>query len=465
MNTDQRFYALVVNALLLLLGVPGVIGQEGEGRRNVLVILSDDQRADTIHALGNAIIRTPHLDRLAERGTAFTRAHIMGGLVGAVCQPSRCMILSGRSVFRAPPVPGAGVKLWPEEFRKADYITFGTGKWHNGPASYGRCFSAGDEVFFGGMNDQTKVPVQHFDAEGKYPRTRQRIGEKYSTELFTDAAVSFLERYGKEKPDRPFVMWVAFTVPHDPRMTPPGGMLYEPEKMALPKNFMPAHPFDNGEMEVRDEKLLPRPRPVELVKKDLADYYTLITHMDGQIGRILEALEKSGQRERTLVVFAGDNGLAVGSHGLLGKQNCYEHSMGVPLIVAGPGVKAGQKTDAMVYLMDLWPTIAEMTGGPAPTGVEAKSFAGVLRGEDQEHRRTLFYAYRDVQRAVRDERFKYIRYEVKGQMTEQLFDLHEDPEEMKDLSGSAEQAATMARMRRLLADQQRLVGDPKAPAS
>src|SRR5687767_9442415 len=136
---------------------------------NVLVLVSDDQRFDTIQALGNERIRTPNLDRLVKEGTTFTRAYCMGSMQGAVCVPSRAMFLSGRSLHRVP-VNLADTPTLPEIFGKSGYATFGTGKWHNGPASYARAFQDGDTIFFGGMSDQFKVNVQPFDPNGKYPK-------------------------------------------------------------------------------------------------------------------------------------------------------------------------------------------------------------------------------------------------------------------------------------------------------
>ena len=141
--------------------------------------------------------------------------------------------------------------------------------------------------------------------------------------------------------------YVALTSPHDPRTPPPPyDRLYDPTKIPLPKNFYPIHPFDNGDLNVRDEQLLPTPRTPEAIKKEIALYYGMISEMDAQVGRILVTLEKEGLMENTLIVFAGDNGLAVGQHGLLGKQNLYEHSIRVPMIFSGPGIPKNKKEDS-----------------------------------------------------------------------------------------------------------------------
>lgn len=429
-------------------------------RPNVLFLLSDDQRHDTIAALGNAHIRTPALDALASRGTAFSRAYIMGSMQGAVCVPSRSMILTGRTLFRSPDQPPPDVPLWPQVFRAAGYHAFVTGKWHNGPATLARSFDSGGTIFFGGMSDQGKVPVADFDPQGRYPAAARRVGAKFSSELFADSAVEFLRSYRSE---RPFFMWVAFTAPHDPR-TPPAKYadMYEPEKVPLPGNFMPRHPFDNGEMNVRDEKLLPVPREPDAVRREIAAYYGMISHMDEQIGRIIEALDHAGHADDTIVIFASDNGLALGSHGLLGKQNLYEHSVRVPLVMSGPGIATGRTTPAACYLLDIFPTVCELADVRTPEGVEGRSMAQVLAGGQQALRETLLFAYRRCQRAVCDGRWKLIRCFVGGRTTTQLFDLEADPLEMKDLSADPACAAQLERLGRLLEAQMRQAADPMA---
>lgn len=430
---------------------------------NVLFLFSDDQRFDTIHALGNREIQTPNLDRLVRRGFAFTHAFCMGAQQGAVCVPSRAMLMTGRSLFRATTTPTSGaiptaLPLWPEVMRRAGYDTIGIGKWHNDCASYARAFTAGGPVFFGGMSDHTKVAVHDFDPTGKYAKERERTATAFSSELFADAAVDFLCRRRSEKP---FFLYIAFTAPHDPR-TPPKEFadLYPPARITLPKNFLPEHPFDNGELKVRDEALLPWPRTRESVRREIAAYYGMITHLDAQIGRVLQALEDSGQADNTIILFAADNGLAVGRHGLLGKQSLYDHSVRVPLILAGPGVPKGKRSDALCYLFDLFPTLCELTGLSAPENLEGRSLAPILRGQRKRVRSEIFGAYRDVQRMVRNERWKLIHYPKIDRW--QLFDLRRNPEEIHDHFPDPDQAARLEAMKRKLTELQLQLDDPLA---
>ena len=449
-KTIVMFRSLVVLCAIAMLLTVDLSAAE---RPNVVVLFSDDQRADTIHALGNDLIRTPNLDRLVREGAAFTQAHIMGGLQPAVCVPSRAMMLSGKSLFRVSEKLQSET-LMPQAFATAGYETFGTGKWHNGAPAYVRAFAAGDKVFLGGMSDQSKVPWRSLTQLQATPLPKPTVGDQFSSEMFTDAAVTFL----KQKHDRPFFCYVAFTSPHDPR-TPPGeyATMYDPAKVPLPPNFAPVHLFNNGEMQVRDELLAPWPRTPEVVRQHLADYYGMISHLDAQVGRVLKTLEETGQLKNTIIVFAGDNGLAIGSHGLFGKQNLYEHSVGVPLLIAGPGVKSGHRTAAMCYLFDVFPTLCDLAGITAPSEVEGRSLAAAAAGNKESHRNQLFFAYRDVQRGVRDRQYKLIRYPKINKS--QLFDLDKDPHETTDLAYVPDQAERLTEMTRFLERSQREWGD------
>ena len=415
-----------------------------EKRPNILFIFTDDQRYDTIHALGNDEISTPTLDGLVRNGVAFTRAYIMGSTVGAVCIPSRAMLMTGRTLFHVPNDIGDYI-TFPQLLGREGYVTFATGKWHNEPASFAKSFSSGAKIFFGGMSDHYKVKVFDFDPTGRYPKEKGYIGEKFSTELFTDAAVEFLRRY---EGDKPFLLYIAYTAPHDPR-TPPGRFaeMYDPERIKLPKNFMPRHPFDNGELMIRDEKLAPFPRTPEVIKRHIADYYGMISHLDECVGRLLDVLKETGHADNTIIFFAGDNGLAVGQHGLMGKQNLYEHSVRVPLIISGPGIPKGERREALCYLLDVFPTICDLVGLPIPESVEGISLAPVIRGEKGRIRDTLFFAYKNFQRAVTDGRFKLIEYFVGGERVTQLFDLEEDPWELNNLADDPKYTDQLERLR------------------
>jgi arylsulfatase A-like enzyme len=392
----------------------------------------------------------------------------MGGTSGAVCMPSRAMLMTGRTLFhlyrQGQSIPQEHVMLG-ELLRKEGYETFGTGKWHNGSDAYARSFTDGAEIFFGGMNDHWNVPACDFDPSGAYDvynpavrnpfysnETVQRQCDhitpgKHSSELFCDASIEFLRNYEGEAP---FFMYLSFMAPHDPRTMPKKYLeMYDPEEIELPENFKPRHPFDNGELRVRDELLAPLPRPPEEIRRHIAEYYAMISHLDAEMGRVMEALEETGHAEDTIIVFAGDNGLALGQHGLMGKQNLYDHSLRVPLIMSGPGIPKDRRSDAHCYLLDIYPTLCELLDLAVPDSVEGESLVPAMR-EESGIRDTMFFAYKQYQRGVRDERYKLIEYVVEGERTTQLFDIQEDPRELHNLAHDPAHAKDLERLRQAL---------------
>ena len=441
-------------------------------RPNILFIIADDHRHDAIGRFGDPTVQTPRLDRLAGGGVAFRNAHIMGGLTGAVCVPTRACMLTGVSTFRAVSSQdqtdyrglqtlNPALALMPEQFRQAGYHTYAVGKWHNDKASFARCFAGGAKLFFGGMSDHERVPVHDFDPTGRYPAEAAYSGQHFSSRLFSDAAIQFLDGYDQ---DDPFFLYLAYTAPHDPRTAPPAYAAgYDPAQIPIPPNFLPEHPFDNGELRVRDEALAPWPRTPAVIQQHLADYYAMISHLDAQLGRVLDTLQQRGLAENTIIVYTADHGLAVGQHGLLGKQNLYDHSVRVPLILSGPGLPADREIAEPVYSFDLFPSLCELTGLPIPDTVESRSLLPLLTGRAESHYDSLFALYRDGQRMVKADGWKLIRYYRSaggGQDHRQLFNLAADPWETTNLAHDPVQQKRVEALEAALAQWQQRVDDP-----
>ena len=424
-------------------------------------------RYDTIAALGNNEIKTPNLDALAREGTSFTNAHIPGGSFAAVCMPSRAMLNTGRSLFHlqnlGAQIPKDHITIG-EHFRANGYNSFGTGKWHNCYQSYARGFSQGAEIFFGGMYDHWKVPVYHFDPSGQYPNVVNDVMDPgydnlmvprrcdhsnlgiHSTDLFAGAACDFLKQY-KDK-NKPFYMYVAYMAPHDPRSMPEEyRQMYDLDKLSLPPNFYKQHPFDFGVSLVRDEQLLPYPRDEEAVKIQIRDYYAMVSHLDASVGLIIQSLKESGMYDDTIILFSADNGLAVGQHGLLGKQSTYEHSIRVPFVISGPGIPKNEKRDSYIYLMDIFPTLCTMNGLDIPDSVEGLSFEELIGNKDASIRDLIFAAYADKVRSIKDSRYKLIEYKCGDLRKTQLFDLSSDPWEKNSLAGQADMQGIIHELR------------------
>jgi len=444
-------------------------GDTGEPRRpNVLVLLTDDQRADTVHALGNSLIHTPTMDRLVRAGTSFTQASCQGGIVGAVCVTSRASLMTGRTINH---LQGAGDIIPPEHttlpelLRKAGYFTFATGKWHNDRAAWIRSFDYGDNIFFGAMHFPSDGGHEHpllfhFDPTGNYPYEAMFHGDRFSSVMYADAAVDFIQNLPAGS--APFFAYVAFTAPHDPRTPPPPyDTMYDPAQIPLPDNFLPEHPFDDGEIHNRDEDLLGIPRDPEDVKREIAAYYGMISEVDEQMGRVVDAVEARGLLDNTVIVFAADNGLAIGSHGLLGKQNVYDCSVRVPMIVAGPGIAANATSDRYVYLADVLATVASLLGLGPPASSEGTAVLGAGAGTI---RSVAYHQYAGLHRGIRTaDHWKLIGYRLTdGPQFDrlQLFDLDVDPDEINDLSAATEHQSKLTELQSVLASQRALYEDP-----
>jgi arylsulfatase A-like enzyme len=225
----------------------------------------------------------------------------------------------------------------------------------------------------------------------------------------------------------------------------------------LPENFLPQHPFNLGKwLTIRDEVLAGWPRKKDVLGSQLAEYYGMVTHLDEQVGRILANLKKSKHAENTIVIYAADHGLGMGSHGLLGKQNVYEHSQRCPLIFLGPGIPQGQST-ALTYLHDIFPTVMSLIGLESPNDLDGNDLSGIWEGKISSVRESLFLSFTDHMRSVRDSRYKLIRYPQINHT--QLFDLQSDPIEMVNLAEKPEHSSRVEEMTGLLLKWQQELGD------
>ena len=427
-------------------------------RPNILLLVTDDQRPDTIRALGNETIHTPHLDELVRRGTSFTRATCAHPL----CYPSRAELLTGCTGFRNGTYNqlklNDGVPLLPRVLAAAGYRTCYVGKWHTAgrPSTVG--YGETDGLYASGRAGEGAYvdfrgrPATGYrgwqfqtDAGERFPEQGIGLTPNISS-LMADAAIRLIEK----KSEQPFFVHVNFAVPHDPRLWPPGyETKYDASKLPLPANFRAEHPFDHGNARGRDELLLPFPRTAEDVRQELACYYAVISHLDQQVGRIVTALEVAGKRDNTIVVFTSDHGLAIGSHGLVGKQNMYEHTINVPLIIAGPGVPAGRQRSAQCYLRDLFPTFCELASIEAPE-MDGRSLAPVLRGEKGEVHSFIVGYFQDSQRMIREGDWKLVWYPKIDRR--QLFNVRQDPNELDDRIGDRQQQDRIFNLHKRLTD-------------
>lgn len=429
---------------------------------NILMMVMDDQRADTIHCLGNSDIHTPTLDSLVRSGTCFLNAQGQGGNSPAVCIPSRAQLLTARTSFGLVEdgftIPPSHTTLG-ETLRDHGYACCAAGKWHNDTASLNRSFEDGKNLFFGGMHAQWTTPVQDYDPQKRYDRTRPPVDPEFSTDVFTRGALDLLDQHAARKDGRPLFLYLALTSPHDPKEAPEEfRKMYHEEELSLLPAFMPAHPFDNGEMNIRDEGLAAHPRTREEARRHLADYYAMITSHDRAIAKVLGRLKDHGMLENTLVIFTSDHGLSLGSHGLYGKQNLYEESMKVPLVMNGPGVPKGLQITQPAHHFSLFPTLCDLLGIPIPASVHMPSLIPLLEGKPWDTR-PCYGRYLGLMRSVKNGGLKLIEYHVKGRRISQLFDLGKDPHEEHDLADDPLYRTRLREMRLLLAAERLHQGD------
>ncbi|MDZ4779139.1 MAG: sulfatase-like hydrolase/transferase [Planctomycetia bacterium] len=464
----------MLRALFAFLAIHcGLLTENAAAERppNIVLLLADDLSYEAIGAAGLIEIETPHLDRLAKRGTAFTHAYNMGSWSGAVCVASRAMLITGRSLWNAREVHGTMDaerqvgRLWPQLMRKAGYQTYFTGKWHI-PVDPAQCFDVVRHVRGAMPGDAPEgygrplpgVPDSWDPSDPRFGGYWE--GGKHWTEVVSDEAVSFIT--DASRTSSPFFLYAAFNAPHDPRQSPRAYVdKYPLDRIQVPRNFLAEYPFKDAigcAGTLRDEALAPFPRTEYAVKVHRQEYYASISHLDAQIGRILAALEASGEAERTWIFFTADHGLAVGHHGLFGKQNMYEHSLRVPFFVAGPGVPRNRRLDMPVYLQDVMPTTLALAGIDQPKHVYFHNLLPLLHGTTTTSPYSSIYgAYLNLQRAVIHDGYKLIVY-PRVRRT-RLYQLTNDPDEMHDLALDPALAETQRRLFDRLFAMQAELGD------
>ena len=473
----KNFFTIQLIILLSVLGCKEIdknqISENTSNKKpNIIFIFSDDQSYKAVRALGNKEILTPTMDKLAEEGTTFIHAYNMGGWNGAVCVASRAMMISGRSIWRAQQISINYSnnkdldKTWPRLLQTQGYDTYITGKWHisakakdifnhvghvlrgmpfDTPEGYNRPQSVNDTLW------------QPWKKEfGGYWK-----GGKHWSEIVKDDAISFIDSAAQK--EDPFFMYIAFNAPHDPRQSPRKYMeMYALDSIAIPKSYMPKYPYIESmgaTPSLRDENLAPFPRTEYAIKVNRQEYYAITTHLDDQIKEILEALEEKGFTENTYIFFTSDHGLAIGEHGLMGKQNMFDHSIRVPLMVVGPNIPKGKKVDADVYLQDVMATTLEIAGIQKPDYVEFNSLLDLTKGTQSKSAYDAVYGVyeKGLQRMIRKQNFKLIVYPKSQKIL--LFNLENDPLEINDISADLKNSEIIKTLLKDLIQLQEDMGD------
>jgi len=472
MNLTRRRFLKAVGLGAAALSVPGVRVFGGDrGKPSILFIFADDQCFETLRSLGCDEIYTPNLDRLVRNGVTFTHAYNQGAWHGAVCVASRTMLNTGRFLWIARDLEPnlkeetqAG-RFWSQYMKQAGYESYMSGKWHVKGIKPEDIFDHVKDVR-PGMPNQTPEgynrPIEGQPDPWKPWDTNRGgywKGGKHWSEVLGDHAEAFLENASKS--EKPFFMYLAFNAPHDPRQSPKEYVdKYPLDQVKVPANFMPEYPYKDSigcSAKLRDERLAPFPRSQYAVKVNRQEYYAIITHMDAQVGRILDALEATGKADNTYIFFTADHGLAVGHHGLLGKQNMYDHSLRVPLMVTGPGIPKNKRMTTPVYLQDIMPSALELAGIRKPQHVQFKSLLPLIDGRAARSYDAIYGGYIDLQRMVCAGGYKMIYYPRIDKTL--LYNLKADPLEMDNLAADPANTRLLGRLKARLKELQREVGD------
>jgi choline-sulfatase len=466
---------LIAAALLAL-----TLSAHAEKRPNVLFIIADDQSPFDLKVYDpNSKLDTPNIDRLAAEGITLDGAYQMGSFSGAVCTPSRHMVMCGRTVWHLPIGPGAKDHC-PSDivdhtmgavFNKAGYDTMRTCKNGNSYAAANKQFTI--------VHDATK---RGGTAETGSAWHGQRVLE-------------YLDQRQATKDSDPFLIYFGFSHPHDTRDGTPEllakyGATNHKDKNnlpaandkqpPLPANYLPAYPFPHGHPNLRDEVSVSgvwEKRDERTIRNELGREFACSENIDIHVGSVLKKLEEMGELDNTYIIYTADHGMAIGRHGLQGKQNLYQHTWRVPFIVRGPGIKPGTRAEGNIYLLDTLSTLCDLTGVKAPESSEGTSFKPVLTGEKSTVRDTLFGVYnggtKPGMRCVKKGDWKLIKYDVlNGTVRQtQLFNLAENPNEflkehgkndpkLTNLAGNPAYADKRKELEALLLSEMRRLNDP-----
>ncbi len=451
-------------------------------RPNFLFVLVDDQSPFDLKTYDpESILETPNIDRLAREGVVFESAYHMGSWSGAVCTPSRHMIMSGRTLWH---LPSRGEQFQnPNEpdslenqtmaavFNRAGYKTMRTCKKGNSYPAANAQFTVVKDASKRGGTDETGS-AWHGKQVLEYLGNRETVKE-----------------------EEPFLIYFGFSHPHDTRDGKPellakyGAVNHtdtlnlppaNPKQPPLQDNYLLEHPFFHGHPELRDEERVSgvwKNRDEQTVRNELGREYACSENIDIQLGKVLKKLEDMGELDNTYIIYTSDHGMSIGRHGLMGKQNLYEHTWRVPFIIKGLGVAKGKRVKGNSYLLDVLPTLCDLADIEIPRTAEGHSLKPVIDGEKETVRDVLYGVYsggtKPGMRTVKKGDWKLIKYDMMdGAVREtQLFNLAENPNEylpehgkpgemQTDLADNPKYTNKLKEMEVLLVEQMQLNDDP-----
>lgn len=432
---------------------------------NILFIAIDDQNDWVGPLAGHALAKTPHLDALAARGTTFLNAHCQSPL----CNPSRSSLLFSRrptstGIYGLSPLPRnlplleKAVSL-PQYFAAHGYRTYATGKiFHSGTT--GGAANASPAEFqvtapFGGVGT---LPPQKLVGEtpmgnhklvdwGVWPPDNDDTSKgDYKVATWT------IEKIKSAPRDQPFFIAAGFFLPHVPCYATQKWFDFYPDDDSVLPKVLDTDRDDTPRFSWYLHWSLPEPRLSWLREKNqwrnlVRSYLACTSFVDSQVGRVMTALDEAGLAHNTIVVVWSDHGWHLGEKGISGKNTLWERSTRVPLIFAGPGVKGGQRCLQPAELLDIYPTLIELSGIPENKILEGISLAPQLKNADTKRERPAITSHNQGNHGIRSERWRYIRY---ADGSEELYDMVADPNEWHNLAAKPEHAAVIAEHKKWL---------------
>jgi arylsulfatase A-like enzyme len=452
-----------------------VSGENKPAKPNVLMIVIDDQN-DWVGPLGgHPLVKTPHLDALAARGTTFLNAHCQSPL----CNPSRASALFGlrpstTGIYGLSPAPRDQADLrdrvsLPQHFAAHGYRTYATGKvYHAGTSAGGKPSRKEFDVTapFGGVGSRPPKKLIPPTPMGNHALMDWGVWppDNDDTRKGDYKVATWVSQTIREAPaDQPFFIAAGFFLPHVPcYATQKWFDLYPDDDSVLPK-VLDSDRDDTPRFSWYLHWKLPEPRlkwlkEVNQWRNLTRSYLASTSFMDSQIGRLMEALKESGRLDNTIVVVWSDHGWHLGEKGISGKNSLWDRSTRVPLIFAGPGVKSGQRCAQPAELLDMYPTLVELAGLEKRDGLEGLSLVPQLQDANTKRERPAITTHNQGNHGIRSERWRYIRY---ADGTEELYDMAADPNEWNNLAGKAEHASVIAEHKAWLPK----VDRPPAPKS
>ena len=430
---------------------------------NVLFIISDDLTSTALGCYGNKVCQTPNIDRLAARGMRFTRAYCQG----TYCGPSRASFMSGYyphatgvQGYISPRAAIGDRATWAQHFKNAGYYSArvskifhmgvpggieegGDGRDHDGGNGADDALSWTER--FNSPGPEWKAPgigeTLEKNADGKKPvmggNTFVIVAADGDDMVHSDGktaakACELIAQHAKE----PFFLAVGFVRPHVPFVAPKKYFdLYPWEQMMLPEK-VPGDWDDIPKPGINYKTSVNMQMDITRQKKALAGYYAAVSFMDAQVGKVLDALEKSGQADNTIIIFTSDHGYHLGEHDFWAKVSLHDESARVPLILSAPGKKPGV-SDSLVELLDLYPTTAKLCGLKVPARLQGKDISRILDDPKAKVHDTVFsVAGSSKGLMLRDDRWVFIQYTEDASKGIELYDMQNDPRQLTNLAKS-----------------------------